>query len=358
MEIKKSGSSVLNVNQENSTTETEKKSEKSLARGISSAKDSFEVSSSSNQENSGKKELGAAQQQEASKMNYKDFGNNGTTSQDSRTRYEDAKNSGLVARLGHSEQGNAANSKQLPNGVTVADIKNSQTQTEQTSDAVKDAQQKLNGGSTNYRESLDQELARRRQDFTMHGGSSAIDRALHSAPDPTAAPKGKGTVPTGADQVAYGTVSERKNKDGSVTQIYDEKTGYGSGLTTEKHGEFTVNKDRTMLVEDKETNYHNDNSKEELDTKNFYDAQGNLAKTVTTDNAYGNGKLLYSNNSTTTYNKDGSTKTDHHRKNAKPPLRSHHLMATMAPGSSYGYMPGIDDATPLAFRRYQERHRI
>jgi hypothetical protein len=108
-------------------------------------------------------------------------------------------------------------------------------------------------------------------------------------------------------------------------------------------------------VDDKETNYFNDNSKEELDTKNFYDAQGNLTKTVTTDNAYGNGKLLYSNNSTTTYNKDGSTKnvtttketqsdgstTTTTTEKTKPPAKSYGYDGS--PGSSYGYMPGIDD---------------
>src|SRR5262245_3097482 len=179
MEIRKSGSSVLNGVQENKSNETEKKSEKSLATGIASAKDSFESSSSSNQENSGRKQLGAAQQQAASKFNYKAFGNNGSTSQNSGRTYEDAKNSGLAARLGHNKESNEADSKkQLPNGVTVADIKNSPAQTEQTSAAVNDAQQKLNGnGHTNYRDALDQEVARRRQDFVMVGGRSAMDRA-------------------------------------------------------------------------------------------------------------------------------------------------------------------------------------
>ena len=201
MEIKKSSSSV-NVVQENSTTETEKKSEKSLARGIASAKDSFEVSSSSNQENSGKKELGAAQQQEASKMNYKDFGNNGTASQDSRTRYEDAKNSGLVDRLGHSKKESDPRADRLPKGMTVEDIKNlnSPIGSEQTSDAVKDAQGKL-AGDKYSREALDQEVAQRRQDFTQLGGMSAIDRLKNSSPDPSTPPKGKGNVPTGKDML-------------------------------------------------------------------------------------------------------------------------------------------------------------
>ena len=75
MEIQKSSSRVLNVVQENKSAETEKKSDKSLATGIASAKDSFEVSSSSNKENSGTKQLGVNEQQEASKLNYKDFGN-------------------------------------------------------------------------------------------------------------------------------------------------------------------------------------------------------------------------------------------------------------------------------------------
>ena len=177
---------------------------------------------------------------------------NGTSSQNSRPTYEDAKSSGLAARLGHSKESNEADSKkELPSGVTVADIKNSPGQAEQSSVAVGDAQQKLNGnGRTNYRESLDQEVARRRQDFVRYGGTSALDRA-YSGPDPTATPKGKGEVPTGAAQVAYAEQSERKNKDGSVTQIITEKTPNDNGGTTEKQSEFTVNKDHTMLAEEK-----------------------------------------------------------------------------------------------------------
>jgi hypothetical protein len=196
MEIRKSSSSVLNGVQNNS--ETENKADKSPSRGIGSAKDSFEVSSSSNQENSGTKDLSTAQQQEASKFN-KDSETSGSTSQNGRATYEDAKNSGLAGRFVNNKESSEADSKkQLPNGVTIADLKNSAGQVEQSSAAVKDAQQKLDGdGRTNYRESLDQEVARRRQDITAHGGSSAIDRALGSRPDLAAAPKGKGNVPTG-----------------------------------------------------------------------------------------------------------------------------------------------------------------
>jgi hypothetical protein len=198
MEIRKSSSTVSTATQESTSSESEK-STKAKSVGIASLKDSFEVSSSSNQENSGTKNLSTAQQQEASKFNYKDSGNNGSASQNSRT-YEDAKNSGLAARLGHKKEANEADSKkQLPNGVTVADLKNSPGQTEQSSAAVKDAQQKLNGGRTNDREALDQEVARRRQDVVAHGGSSAIDRALGSRPDLDAVPKGKGNVPTGRE---------------------------------------------------------------------------------------------------------------------------------------------------------------
>ncbi len=362
MEIRKSGSSVLNVNQENSTTETEKKSEKSLARGIASAKDSFEVSSSSNQENSGKKELGASQQQEASKMNYKDFGNNGTASQDSRTRYEDAKNSGLVAHLGHAKQESDPKAERLPKGTTVEDIKsfNSPIGSEQTSDAVKDAQQKLGGGRYS-REALDQELAQRRSDYSMFGGSSPMDRLRNSTPDPTAAPKGKNEVPTGKDQVAYGEVSERKNKDGSVTTMYDEVTSK-DGKTFQNHGETTVKPDRTMVVENKATSFSS-NYKYEQDSKKFYDAQLNLTKETQTDTAYASGKQLATATTTTTYNKDGSTTTTTTTKETKEDgsttttttkettkpaggEKSPSYGYDGSPGSSYGYMPlppGVDD---------------
>jgi hypothetical protein len=355
MEIRKSNSVVSTVTQESTSSESAK-SVKGKSNGIASAKDSFEVSSSSNQENSGTKNLSTAQQQEASKFNYKDPGNNGSTSQNSRSTYEDAKNSGLSSRLGHSkEQSEADSKKQLPNGVTVGDLKNSAGQAEQSNVAVKDAQQKLNdGGRTNYRESLDQELARRRQDVTMMGGSSALDRT-YSAPDPTATPKGKGEVATGADAVAYSEQSERKNKDGSVTQIITEKTSNENG-TTERQTEFTFRKDRTILTEDKETNYYNDNSKDERDTKNFYDAHGNLTKTISTDNAYADGKLVRSSTSTTTNNKDGSSTNTTTTKETQPNGSTKTTTETTTTPPSYGYdgtqggpvgytplPPGVDD---------------
>jgi len=348
MEIRKSGSTVFNGVQNNSSAETEKKADKSFARGIASSKDSFEVSSSSNQENSGQKDLSAAQQQEASKMNYKDYGSNGSASQNSRPTYEDAKNSGLAARLGHNKESNEADSKkQLPNGVTVADIKNSQTQTtEQTSDAVKDAQQKLNGG-TNYRNALDQELAQRRSDYSMLGGMSPMDKLKSSQKDPTTEAKGKGSVPTGADQVAFGEVSERKNKDGTVTQINHEVTSK-DGQTIEKVGEFTVLKDRTMLAEDKETIYYDDNSKSETDTKNYYDKDGNLTRTVKTETASADGKVVTSDSSVTLYNKDGSTITITKTKDnpAGGEKKNPSYGYDGSSGSSYGYMPlppGVND---------------
>jgi hypothetical protein len=354
MEIRKSNSIVSTVTQESASTESEK-SVKARSAGIASAKDSFEVSSSSNQENSGTKNLSTAQQQEASKFN-KDPENSGSTSQNGRATYEDAKNSGLAGRLGHNKESNEADSKrQLPNGVTVGDIRNSQTQTEQTSAAVSDAQQKLNGDRTNYRESLDQELARRRQDITMMGGSSAMDRA-YSAHNPTATPKGKGEVPTGAAQVAYAERSERKNKDGSITDIITEKIPNDNGGTTEKQYEFTVYKDLSTLSENKETEFHADNSKSELDTKTFFDRYGNVTKTVTTEKAYGDGKLLYSSESTTIDNKDGSSTTTTTTKETNPDgsTKETSTKTTTPPsygfdgskGGSYGYMPlppGVDD---------------
>ena len=314
MEIRKSSSSVLNVVPENSTTETEKKSEKSLARGIASAKDSFEVSSSSNQENSGKKELGAAQQQEASKMNYKDFGNNGTSSQNSRPTYEDAKNSGLVDRVGHKKEENDSKSDRLPNGVTVADLKNlnSPNGSERTSDAVKDAQGKLAGGRYS-REALDQELAQRRQDYSMLGGSSPIDRLRNSTPDPTSSPKGKGSVPTGADAVAYSKSGWHQNQDGSITQTNHVVDSFDGDVYDQRTAK-TYNTDGTHIEETKQTVFKKDNSKVETDSKNFFDENGKLTKHTST---------------TTTTDKDGTVTVT--TETTTPP-----------PGGSKK-MPGIDD---------------
>jgi hypothetical protein len=286
MEIRKSNSVVSTVTQESTSSET-KKSDKSVTRGISSAKDSFEVSSSSNQENSGTKQLSAAEQREASKSNYKDFGNNGSTSQTSRSTYEDAKNSGLAVRLGHNKETSEPDSKkELPNGVTVADIKNSPAQTEQSSVAVKDAQQKLNGdGRTNYRESLDQELARRRQDFTGVGGSSAIDRALNSPHDPATEAKGKGSAPTGADAVAYDTSTNRTNKDGTTTIIKDHAFQDAHGTIVTWHTEATL-KDKIETQLEKKTELRADNTKAETNSKTTIDYDKNVVKRTETSTTY------------------------------------------------------------------------
>jgi hypothetical protein len=196
---------------------------------------------------------------------------------------------------------------------------------------------------------LDQEVARRRQDAVMNGGSSAIDRALNSSLEPSAAPKGKGSVPTGVDAVAYSEKGERKNKDGSVTQTYHEVTSdEKAGTTTEKDGEFTTMKDRTMVVQEKETTYFSDNSKSEVTTKSIYDAQGNLTSQTKTDNTYVDGKIVITNNTATIYNKDGSTITVTKNKgdSTEGEKKNPSYGFDGKSGSSYGYMPlppGVND---------------
>lgn len=319
MEVGKSGS-VIQTQRESTANESEK-SVKAKSTGIASLKDSFEVSSSSNQENSGTKQLGAAEQQEASKVNYKDYGNNGTSSQNSRPTYEDAKNSELAALLGHNKEGNEVDSKkQLPNGVTIADIKNSTGHAEQSSAAVKDAQQKLNGGTTNYRDSLDQEVARRRQDVVMHGGSSAIDRVLGSRPDLAAAPKGKGSVPTGADQVAYDTTTSRTNKDKSTTVIKDHAFQDSNGSIITDHTEATL-RGKIETIEEKKTELRKDNTKIETNSKTTTDYDNNVVNRT---------------EKSTTYDKNGNV-TESKTTNTTTPF------STSQPMGGSKKMPGVDD---------------
>lgn len=78
MEIKKSASPVSTIVQQSNSAETEKKSVKSSAVGITSAKDAFEVVKNNNglfSENLGRQELSPAEQQGAFKLDYKDFQN-------------------------------------------------------------------------------------------------------------------------------------------------------------------------------------------------------------------------------------------------------------------------------------------
>lgn len=210
MEVRKSGSaSALNF-VETKKEESEQQPVKSTAQGILSVKDSFEPakkdssSTTQSQENSGKKQLNAAEEQEASKFNFTGSDPSGKSSSagtDPQSRINDAKNSGLVDRLGHQKSQDDARTSRLPKGVNVSDLRNSQAQNpEASSDAVNDAQQKLNGGGRNDRQSLEQELAQRRQDYSMLGGLSPMDKAKNSAAaNPGDAARGKSEVPTGKD---------------------------------------------------------------------------------------------------------------------------------------------------------------
>ena len=328
MEVRKSSSVIPTGARESAPAETEK-STKIKSLGVASLKDSFEVVANTRQENFGKKELGAAQQQEASRMNYKDFEKNGS-SQDTGSRLEDAKNSGLVARLGHQKEESTAKADRLPNGMNAADVQNltSPIGSERTNDAVKDAQQKLAGG-TNLRESLDQEVAQRRQGYTALGGSSPMDRLLNQSRNPGADPTGKSGVPTGQDMLEYSKGSDPKvNADGSVTTVREEaKTENGVVSLTQR--ETTLKKDLTKIVEEKQTKYFPDNSKVETDKFDFYDANENVTRTTsktTTTSADGSTKVSITE---TTKNQDGSTTTSTNEKN------------TPAGGSKK--MPGIDD---------------
>ena len=104
MEIKKR-SSVATIIQQNNSDETEKKSEKTTAVGISTVKDGFEVVRNNNEsrsvqqtkENSGKKELSPEEEQRVSNFATTDLEKPTSFVQTSESRSNESKNSGLEA---------------------------------------------------------------------------------------------------------------------------------------------------------------------------------------------------------------------------------------------------------------------
>jgi len=220
--------------------------------------------------------------------------------QDARSKDEDRKNSGLQPPFA-SNKGyeNSRLSKVDKDQVTNA------SGTEQTSNAVKDADRFADGGT--LRTQVDAEVAEQHQDSNALGGSTN-DR-LNDLLNPTAAgPQQSGK--TGKDQLAYSRDSERHNNDGTTTKIHDYAGPGFDGKFHEEHDEYTQKKNGTTLSEQTNTTYTDDakvvrHSTDITDTKT-HETKSSTTTTTTTKN---DGTVIV-NTSTTTKNKDGSTTTN------------------------------------------------
>lgn len=318
METKKT-SSVATIFERNNSTETEKKPEKSSAQGITSVKDSFQVVTNNNGglfsenrfaqptgENSGQKDLTPSEQQQASTMTYKDFQNFKSSSlftQDNRTKYDDAKNSGLLEGLPHGKETSDAKAKAEIKARTADGIKdlNSPMAPEQTNDAIRQLT-----GDTSLRDFVKQEIAERHDDFNKLGNGTALERLANSL-DPSSNQGNTNTKPTGKDQIAYERESDRKNKDGTTTHIEEHARTFGNGTTQVFRHESTEKKDGTEFHLIENTQYKQDNTKVEYKSKENYDANGKLINATSTTTTTEKDGTVTTSTTTTTKNEDGST---------------------------------------------------
>ena len=219
--------------------------------------------------------------------------------QDARSKDEDRKNSGLQPPFATNKgYENSRLSKVGEDQVT------NTSGTEQTSNAVKDADRLVDGGT--LRTQVDAEVAERHQDTNAIGGSRN-DR-LNDLLNPTASgPQQSGK--TGKDQLAYSRDSERHNSDGTTTKIHDYAGPGFDGKFHEEHDEYTEKKNGTTLFEQTDTRYTDDakvvrHSTDITDTKT-HETKSSTTTTTTTKN---DGTVIV-NTTTTSKNKDGSKTT-------------------------------------------------
>ena len=227
METKRINTSVPIGLREINLGETEKSSSTSKSTGVASTKDLVEVakqnngglfaersqSSQQNQGTSGKKELGTNEQDQVSKNDVSKIDKPSYFGEDSRTRYEESKNSGLLPPFG---SGSASKTEDRgPKTLTQDQIASlySTKSPEQQSDAVQDAARLVDG--VGLRDALDQEVAKRNEERNLIGGSQT-DR-LQSVLDPTA-------------RGAKGQNSTSYNNKGMISQDKGGSFGYGVPL--------------------------------------------------------------------------------------------------------------------------------
>jgi hypothetical protein len=317
MEIKKN-SSIATIVQAEESAKNEKPSTKSNSSRITSTKDSFEVATNTNgglfshqaEENSGKKELTPSEQQQASSMDYKDFLNlKNSSTQDNRSKYEDAKNSGLSKGLGQGKSPVDEETQERIKGRTADSMKdlNSPMGSEQTNDAIR----QLTDGQS-MRDFIKEEVAERHQEFDKLGNGTALERLAKSL-DPSS--NQGNSKPIGKDQIAYDRDTERKNKDGSTTKTHDGVYTL-DGNTHVVHSEVTNGGPTGFTIERKETIYNKDNSKVEKETKQ--EGWGRPKKTTETTTTTKEDGTVTTSTTTTTTNKDGSTTTTTTEKTTPP----------------------------------------
>lgn len=228
METKRINTSVPIGLREINLGETEKSSSTSKSTGVASTKDLVEVarqnngglfaersqSSQQDQGTSGKKELGTNEQDQASKNDVSKFEKPSYFVEDSRTRSEERKDSGLQPPFG---SGNKSKTEERgPKTLTQDQISSlyGTNSPEQSSDAVKDAGRLIDG--VGVRDGLNQEVAERSEERNAVAGGSQLDR-LASTLDPTA-------------RGAKGQNSTSYNNKGMISQDKGGSFGYGVPL--------------------------------------------------------------------------------------------------------------------------------
>ncbi len=201
MEIKRPVSNVPAELQEINFGQTEEKAASEKPAGVASVADSLEVAKSKTDQSfseiyqsaqqtgdtTGQKELSPEEQQQVSidLEDLKIVDKPGVFVQDGKSRYEDAKNSGLTAPYSQATGGANSQLAEKVKRLTQEEIFNLNTganSAEQTSDAVKDAERLLRGG--NLRDAVNEEVAERHEELDRLGGSQT-DR-LRNILDPTA----------------------------------------------------------------------------------------------------------------------------------------------------------------------------
>jgi hypothetical protein len=254
---------------------------------------------------SGKKDLSPEQQTRVSNSDpQKDNLKPSNSLQDARSRYEGSKNSGLQVPFAPAKGDASSRIPNVSKDQIVATL--GQSASEQTSNAVKDADRLVDGGS--LRSQVDAEVAERHQDSNALGGSRT-DR-LSDLLNPTSAGPQQSGQTHGKDQIAYEQVHTNLDyKDGSLTTYIDSEGSTKDGHASIIHQKNTRNLDGTSKITTTETSYPDDHTKVEQHTSTSFDANNNETKSemtkVTTKN---DGTITVFTGNTST-SEDGSTTT-------------------------------------------------
>jgi hypothetical protein len=263
--------------------------------GETNAKQSSEVS--------GKKDLSPEQQSSVSNSDPQKKNLNSTSLlQDARTKDEARKNSGLQPPFA-SNKGDSSEKFTNVSRVGKDQVTNA-AGSDQTSNAVKDANRFADGGS--IRTQVDAEVAERHQDTNAVGRST--NDQLNDLLNPTAAGPQQTGQTHGKDQLAYSQfMPDRLNPDGTTTRIR-ETAGSTKDGTFHAIQEETDLKDGTHLSE-KTTTEFKDYTKVETHTKTLKDSENNVIESTTTTSTTREDNSVLVKTSKTTRNNDGTYTT-------------------------------------------------